>query len=91
MAGCLLRKREREQGWQGKPSECLNASFSRSHGGGMTDDRRLVRAGEVPLTVKEGEEMVPLLGCEMGLLRAGCSPSHREHLGSVNGPRLVLP
>lgn len=56
MAGCLLRKREREQGWQGKPSECLNASFSRSHGGGMTDDRRLVRAGEVPLTVKEGEE-----------------------------------
>lgn len=50
----------------------------------------LVRAGEEPLTVKEGEETVPLLGCELGLLRAGCSPSHREHLGSVNGPCLVL-
>lgn len=51
----------------------------------------LVRAGEEPLTVKEGEETLPLLGCDMGLLRAGCSPSHREHLGSVNGPCLVLP
>lgn len=30
---------------------------------------RLVRAGDVPLTVKEGEELVPLLGCEMGLPR----------------------
>lgn len=34
-------------------------------------EERLVRAGEVPLTVKEGEEMVPLLRCETGLLRAG--------------------
>lgn len=42
MSGCLLRKQEREQGWQRKPSECLNDSFSpfpepvvqaRSHGG----------------------------------------------------------
>lgn len=49
MTRYLLRKQEREQGWQGKPSECLNDSFSpfpepvvqaRSHGGRMTDDRR---------------------------------------------------